>query len=65
MSFACGLTEAPFPFGFLSVDLDHGDGTPAQGYLAAVARAPGRFSVGHAATALDDNCGVRPLRGNP
>lgn len=58
-TFKCPLTGAtalPAASGFLDIDLWHGDGTPAQGWVMPVLEAEGRFSVGNAATPLDDMC---------
>jgi hypothetical protein len=44
------------PFGWAMVDLWHGDGAHAQGYVTVRMTAEGRFSAGHAALRADDLC---------
>lgn len=51
-----GTTALPAPFGYLDIDLWRGDGSFAQGWVMPVLEAEGRFSVGNAATPLDDMC---------
>lgn len=48
----------PTLFGGLTMDLSHGDGTIAQGWVSSTHSAFGRFSVGNSATRLDDLCQV-------
>lgn len=43
-------------FGWLMLDLWHGDGSHAQGWVGSVMSANGRFSIGHQAIRVDDLC---------
>lgn len=56
LSFSCHVAGVEPPFGFLSLDLWHGDGTPAQAWVTAAISAEGRFSVAHSSARLDDLC---------
>lgn len=55
VSYACAL-DLPVPFGFLDLDLAHGDGTPAQAWVTSVMSASGLYSVGIPAVPQDDLC---------
>jgi hypothetical protein len=44
------------PYGWLMLDLWHGDGAHAQGWVGVQMSARGRYSVGHAALRADDLC---------
>jgi hypothetical protein len=43
-------------FGWLMLDLWHGDGSHAQGWVSTTMSANGRFSIGHEAIRVDDLC---------
>jgi len=47
-------------FGWLMLDLWHGDGTHGQAYVQVMMTAAGRFSVGHEAVRADDMCNFGP-----
>jgi hypothetical protein len=47
-------------FGWAMIDLWHGDGAHAQGYVSVRMTAEGRFSAGHAALRADDTCNFGP-----
>ncbi|HEX4960859.1 MAG TPA: hypothetical protein VF173_08470 [Thermoanaerobaculia bacterium] len=44
------------PFGFLALDLWHGNGTHAQAWVSTLMTAGGRFGTGHEAVRVDDMC---------
>jgi hypothetical protein len=54
---ALGLT---FPFGVLTLELDHRDGTTAQAWVGWDANAEGRFNVSLAGIPLRDPCTLSP-----
>lgn len=60
-----GPVDIPVTFGWLELDLWHDASTPAQAWVTPVISALGRFSVGHAATRLDDLCGEPAAPGTP
>lgn len=50
----------PQPFGWIMLDLWHGDSTHAQGWVSVLMTAEGRFSTGHEAMRADDLCNFGP-----
>jgi hypothetical protein len=50
----------PYAFGFLALNLDLPDDTPAQAWVGVEASASGLYSVGFAASPINDLCGVAP-----
>jgi hypothetical protein len=48
--------DSPFPFGWLDLDLDLGDGEPGQAWVMSILSAEGRFSVGQTGIRLNDPC---------
>lgn len=52
--------EVPEPFGFLMIDLWHGDSSHAQGWVSVIMSAEGRFSTGYEAMRADDLCNFGP-----
>ncbi len=51
---------APMSQGWLMLDLWHGDGTHAQGWVTAMLSSGGRFNAGHEAVRVDDLCNFGP-----
>ncbi len=52
--------EVPEPFGFMMIDLWHGDSSHAQGWVSVIMSAEGRFSTGYEAMRADDLCNFGP-----
>jgi hypothetical protein len=50
----------PYTFGFLEMDLNLTDNTPAQAWVGIEASASGQFSVGFAASPTNDLCAAAP-----
>jgi hypothetical protein len=50
----------PYVFGFLDLNLNLADDTPAQAWVGVEASASGQFSVGFAASPTNDLCAVAP-----
>jgi hypothetical protein len=50
----------PYNFGFLVMNLNLPDDTPAQAWVGVEASASGLFSVGFAASPTNDLCAVAP-----
>lgn len=50
----------PYDFGFLELNLNLPDNTPAQAWVGVEASAEGLYSVGFAAAPMNDNCLVDP-----
>ncbi len=50
----------PYTFGFLELNLNLTDNTPAQAWVGVEASASGQYSVGFAATPTNDMCAIAP-----